>query len=512
MDREKVTVLQVPDLTLVIDIGKSHAKLLLVDANGQVVERHGRDNAPVISQLGYPALDIAGLTQWMQDTLAVSPNTRRSGHAIVSTHGAAFVALGDDGLAWAPLDYEFEGCTQPGSALDVAYRQACDPFAETFSPDLPMGLNAARQLYWLQHTHPQAWAQTRTLLPYPQYWSWWLSGVASSEVSSLGCHTQLWSVQAGKFSKLAQAQGWADLFAPLQSAWQVLGPVRPVLADALGLPHSCQVHVGVHDSNACLARYLGSQGKKQSLTLVSSGTWTVLMAPGAPAANLQARRDMLGNVSVLGQPTPTARFMGGREFSALLDGAPADLGTDEHLQQLLQTQAFAVPAFANQGGPFMTQQGYLLRNGQPCALQTLTGAERSALAALYCAQMTAWLVHCLRPETQSDGDKPCAVDESALEDCRLVVEGPLASNRLYMGLLQSLLTRYTCLASVDELEGTARGAWLLSRWSNNPGTSGAVNPPSFLQAVQPLHLAGLQDYHQRWTALVAGLELCATTP
>jgi sugar (pentulose or hexulose) kinase len=505
----KGRALPVPDLTLVIDIGKSHAKLLLVDADGQVVERHGRSNAPVVSPLGYPALDIAGLTQWMSAALAASQHTQHCGRAIVSTHGAAFVALGDDGLAWAPLDYEFEGCTQPGSALDVAYRQACDPFAVTFSPDLPMGLNAARQLYWLQHVHPKAWAATRTLLPYPQYWAWWLCGVASSEVSSLGCHTQLWSVRTGQFSGLAQAQGWAALFAPLQSAWQVLGPVHPQLADSLGLPRSCQVHVGVHDSNACLARYLGFPSKAHSLTLVSSGTWTVLMAPDAPTTTLQAELDMLGNVSVLGQPTPTARFMGGREFSALLDGAPADLGTERDLQQLVQAQTFAMPAFANQGGPFMAQQGHVLRRGQPCELQVLTGAGRSALAALYCAQMTAWLVQCLRPETPGEKDEP---DESGAADRRLVVEGPLASNQLYMGVLQSLLDNYTCLASVDEMEGTARGAWLLSRWSGESHASGAPDTSSFLQAVRPLNISGLHEYHQRWVGLVAGLTSAARRP
>jgi hypothetical protein len=76
------------------------------------------------------------------------------------------------------------------------------------------------------------------------------------------------------------------------------------------------------------------------------------MAPDAPTATLQAGRDMLGNVSVLGQPTPTARFMGGREFSILL-----------------QTQTFAMPAFVNQGA-FMDQQGHVLQQGQPCALMS----------------------------------------------------------------------------------------------------------------------------------------------
>ena len=461
------------DLTLVIDIGKSHAKLLLVNESGEVLEQHGRKNAPVTAALGYTALDIGGLTDWMCSTLAASPLTRRCARVIPCTHGAAFVALDGNGLAWPAMDYEFDGYAGQTSPLHQAYQSQRDAFDATLSPDLPVGLNAARQLYWLQHTHPDAWARTRSLLPYPQYWAWWLCGVAASEVSSLGCHTQLWAPDQQGYSALAQSQGWAALFAPLAPAWQVLGTVRPALAEALGLPLACEVHAGVHDSNACLARYLSNA---HDLTVVSSGTWTVLMAPDAPTATLRAECDMLCNVNVLGQATPTARFMGGREFAAILDGAPPDLGTLDDVQQLLRSHTVALPSFAPQGGPFMHRAGQVLRGGKTIALQALSPSQRSALAALYCAQITAWLVLQLRPSSAA---------------ATVVVEGPLAHNALYLGLLQALLPAHQCQASTDAMEGTARGAWMLSRWPT-PATAHS------LQAAPHYAVDGLQDYHAAW--------------
>lgn len=461
------------DLTLVIDIGKSHAKLLLVDDHGSVLEQHGRKNAPVGTALGYSALDIGGLTDWICSTLAASALTPRCARAIASTHGAAFVGITADGLAWPPLDYEFDSFADQTSALHHAYQRQRDSFGITLSPDLPVGLNAARQLYWLQHTHPDAWARTQTLLPYPQYWAWWLSGVAASEVSSLGCHTQLWAPDSQDFSPLAKTQGWAAKFAPLAPAWQVLGCVRPALADALGLPRSCEIHVGVHDSNACLARYLSSTAE---LTVVSSGTWTVLMAPDAPTGALDAQRDMLCNVNVRGQATPTARFMGGREFSALLGDAPADLGTLEDAQALLRSHTSALPSFAPQGGPFMHRTGEVRRAGQSITLQALAPAERSALAALYCAQVTAWLVQQLRPSATAS---------------TVIVEGPLAHNRLYLGLLQALLPGHTCYASIDAMEGTARGAWMLGRWEQPTASQHLLAAPAY-------RLDGLPEYHAQW--------------
>lgn len=466
-------------LTLVIDIGKSHAKLLMVDAQGAVLERFGRTNAPVQSALGYPALDVQGLEGWMAQTLRGCENTARCSRVITSTHGAALVALGDEGLAWDPVDYEFDLLAYH-PMLAKAFDAASDGFAHTLSPDLPAGLNAARQLFCVQNQHPEAWRRTHCLLPYAQYWAWRLSGVAASEVSSLGCHTHLWRPQEGAFSALAQDQGWAALFAPLRSAWEVLGTVTPEIATAWGLPAHCQVHVGVHDSNACLARYLdASTDQAAALTVVSSGTWTVLMAPGAPTASLQAERDMLANVDVLGRATPTARFMGGREFAALLDGAAPDAGTLADVQALVDSGTLATPSFAEHGGPFMGHQGQIVRNGQPLEAALPLG-QRAALAALYCAQTTAWLVDRLW-------------DGVALPRT-VVLEGPLAQNALYLALLQALLPQAHCLASHDAVEGTARGAWLLAHWGQTAATE--------LAPVAIAPVPGLLAYHARWCATV----------
>ncbi len=470
------------ELTLVIDIGKSHAKLLLVDATGTVVERHGRDNTGVVSALGYLALDVHGLQNWMQSTLRNSVNVARCKQVIASTHGAAMVALSDDGLAWEPLDYEYDGLAS-SATLASAFAAASDGFKTTLSPELPAGLNAARQLFWMQNTHPEAWRRTRCLLPYPQYWAWVLSGVVATEVSSLGCHTHLWNPQAGTYSALASAKGWASLFAPMRSAWEVLGPVRPELAGAWGLPASCVVHVGVHDSNACLARYFGAG---DALTVVSSGTWTVLMAPGAPTGALQAERDMLGNVDVLGRATPTARFMGGREFTVLLDGAAPAAATVADAQQIIASQTLALPSFAREGGPFKDREGWIQRAGQRldgALSQGLSAGERSALAALYCAQVSAFLV-----ERLWAGATP--------PERTLIVEGPLAHNALYLSALQALLPEHTCHCSTDELEGTARGAWLLCHWRAGPRKC-------LLKSPHPCDLEGLTAYHAQWVALLA---------
>ena len=51
---------------------------------------------------------------------------------------------------------------------------------------------------------------------YPQYWSWRLTGNLSSEISSIGCHTDLWAPSSEKFSSLVVEQSWSKLFPHLQ--------------------------------------------------------------------------------------------------------------------------------------------------------------------------------------------------------------------------------------------------------------------------------------------------------
>ncbi len=457
-------------LTLVLDIGKSHAKLLMIDATGAVVEQQGRANRSVTSSLGYAALDLAGLTQWVTATLAASSSTRRCTHAIASTHGAAFVALGHDGVAWDPIDYEYEGVEQTRDA----YQADCDEFSTTLAPELPAGLNAARQLFWMQRRHPDAWARTRRLLPYPQYWAWWLSGVAASEVSSLGCHTQLWRPADRRFSDLALRRGWAGLFAPLQPAWQVLGSVRADRARETGLPEACKVHVGVHDSNACLARYLHSD---EAMTLVSTGTWVVVMAPGASVTGLDPARDMLANVSVRGKAVPTARFMGGRELQALCAGASPALASRDALAELLRRDVQARPSFAGAGGPFAGSEGVVVERGSAIDWATaLTPAERASLAALYCAQVTACLLELLGAPLPA------------------VLEGPFADNPVYRNALAALLPPGSVRVSADTVDGTARGAWRLAHW----------DAPAGAQTLEPVDDRCprdlLQQHHRRWLA------------
>jgi L-fuculokinase len=424
------------DHTLVIDIGKSRARVLVIDGDGGVAGQAACTNTSVAGP-GYAALGIDLLQQWLLDQVPKLAGRERVGRAVVSTHGAAFCAVDDEGLVLPAIDYEWNGY----GSHRAEFEEAIDPASHTGS--LPLGLIAGLHLHWVKAARPADWARVRHWLPYPQFWAWWLSGVAASEVSSLGCHTQLWSPATGQFSRWAVQAGVAERFAPLRSAWDVLGRVTPAMARRLDLPAACEVVCGVHDSNACLARYLDLPGA----TLLTTGTWTVAMAPGASPARLAPERDMLLNVAVDGRAVPTARFMGGREFEAICAGAPAAAATAEALACVIAGGWVALPSFAEAGGPYQGRTGKLMRNGVVVPIVEVPAALRPALASWYCALVAHECIAALG----SNGP--------------VVVEGPLAGNAAFTTALSALLGNTQPLQrSTDPLEGTARGAARLARW------------------------------------------------
>ncbi len=462
-------------LTAVVDIGKTHSRLAVLDRQGDVVAQHDGESASTTAAGGWRALDTAGTEAWLFGALSSLGTERKAlRHLVVTTHGAAVAALAGEQLAWPVADYEFEGFDErPAATLE-----ALDPFEVTLSPVLPRGLNMGLQLDWFARHEAAAFERADTLLPYPQYWAWRLSGVAASEVSSLGCHTLLWQPHARAFSPWARDRGFAQRFAPLRFAWEGLGTLRPELAHRLGLSGSLLVHTGAHDSNACLARWLRHWPR---LTLVSSGTWLVVMALGSVAVRLDPENDELANVSVRNEPVPTARFMGGRELHALCAGADPALADLPTLDALLARALRVLPAFETQGGPFRGRPGELRDAAGSVSLSDLTPRERATAAALYVAQMTARTIERL------GGAQP------------VVLEGPFAHNPVIVEVLAALLPPRSLHVVDADLEGTVRGGEMLARW-----TEVSLALPTCRVVEAGDIAARVRASHRDWLALLGG--------
>lgn len=452
---------------IVIDTGKTLSKVSLWTAAGEMLDRQVRSNERQVVD-GIRRLDAAGIGEWLMDALA-----RYAGEpveAIVPVgHGAGVVAIADAGPVIAPLDYEQ---SIPADILS-AYRAERDAFLVTGSPALPDGLNLGAQLFWMEHLDPDAMARA-TLVPWAQYWGWFLTGRAASEVTSLGCHSDLWQPDRAVYSPLALRRGWARRFAPLLSADQPVGVLRPEIAKRTGLPRRTRVFTGLHDSNAALLAARGfPEIAGQEATILSTGTWFVAMRLTSERIHYSAlseERDCLVNVDPYGRAVPSARFMGGREIETVVefDTRRVDIKPDQPrlmaaVPEVLRKDCLMVPTLAPGCGPFPNGNGGWV--GEPDDWY-----ERRAAVCLYAALIADASLSLI-------GSKE-----------RLLVEGRFAEAEVFVRALAALRPDtdvFTANAHNDVSFGALR---LIDR---------DLRPNGELVRVQPL-AGDLTLYRQRW--------------
>src|SRR6202789_3985458 len=337
----------------VFSVGKTNIYDVVFDRDGAVLAERSTPNAPLApdGQWRYLRLDTEGAWSFLSGAFK-EVGARFSIEAIsTTTHGCAAVLMGRDGEALPPLDYEFDGF----AAVDSAYDAARPSYDESRSPHLPRGLNLGRHIFYYERQFPGQFKQAAAFLTYPQYFAWRLGGAMASEATSLGAHTDLWRPKEGALSSMVDELGWRRLFPPMRRAWDTLGTLKPEAAAAPDLQQNVRIVWGAPDSKASLVPHLVS--RREPFTVISTGTWVIIMAVGG-TARLDPKADMLANVDVCGVPVPTARFMGGREFSVLAGDAPAD-ADEADVAAVIASGVLALPAFSDQGGPFASRKGVL---------------------------------------------------------------------------------------------------------------------------------------------------------
>src|SRR5262249_28376765 len=110
---------------------------------------------------------------------------------------------------------------------------------QTASPELG-SLNSGKQLYRLKYEQPNVFAQLEYSLHLPQYLSFVISSSKASEITSIGCHTQLWDFQKNKYHQWVNEEGLQKKFPPIYPGDKIVHSPNGASNIAIG--------VGLHDS------------------------------------------------------------------------------------------------------------------------------------------------------------------------------------------------------------------------------------------------------------------------
>jgi sugar (pentulose or hexulose) kinase len=444
----------------VIDLGKTNSKLALVNTELACEVAVLTQPASVNSNTPYPSLDHDSIGAFLFASLRQLAAEHRIDAITVTTHGATAALIDRAGQLVLPVvDYEYDGIDQQRAG----YNQIRPAFSETGSPSLPGGLNIGAQLYWLQQHFADQFARAQTMLTWPQYWVFRLTGQRHNDLTSLGCHTDLYQPRVGCYSSLVDSLQLRHLLPVADRSGKLSGTLLPSVAKQLNLPVSTPVYTGIHDSNASLVPHLIS--RRPPFTVVSTGTWFIAMAVGGRETVPDEQRDTLLNVSAQGQAIPSARYMGGRERD-LLGVSIAE--SQPVLDQLMSQPEVALhmPSVVQGTGPYPHATAKWINGCEP-----RSSAERDCANTLYLALMTCEAMRFIG----SDGPS--------------CVEGPLSQDRLFVQMLAAASDRPVVTSGSQT--GTSIGAAML------------IDAPKSLPAdsvveLEPQRHRQLQHYATRW--------------
>lgn len=327
----------------IFDIGKTNKKLLVFDEDYQVIWERSTTLPPSEDDDGDPCEDLAALEVWMQESLheARSSSPLEIRCINFAAYGASFVHVDQSGSPVAPLyDYLKPFPEDIAAAFYSKYGSKESMALETASPTLG-NLNSGMQLYLIRHSKPEMYRRISTSLHLPQYLSFRFSHQPYSDLTSIGCHTQLWNFGRQGYHDWVLAEGLDKKLAPIAPANKVIQ-----LAN-----EKTSIGIGIHDSSAALVPYLVSF--RSPFTLLSTGTWSISLNPfnSTPLTLEELRQDCLCYLSYEGNPVKASRFFAGHEHELFVKSLSSHFHTQEDFFSTLVADPSMIKSNLGTGRP-----------------------------------------------------------------------------------------------------------------------------------------------------------------
>jgi sugar (pentulose or hexulose) kinase len=291
----------------IFDVGKTNKKLFLFDEHYRIVYEKTLQFKETVDADGDPCENLEALTVWGRDSIKELIDLGEFDIKALnfSAYGASFVHIDDAGkpvtglynyLKPFPEELKKKFYDDYGGEMSVAIATA--------SPVLG-NLNSGMQLYWLKHRHPEVFDRIQYSLHLPQYLSYLITGEAFSDITSIGCHTNLWDFKQNTYHEWVKKEGILEKLAPLHPSSEVV--------EARAFWKDFKVGVGLHDSSAALIPYLACF--TEPFILISTGTWCITLNPfnKHPLTETELKQDCLCYMSYRGDAVKASRLFAGNE-------------------------------------------------------------------------------------------------------------------------------------------------------------------------------------------------------
>jgi sugar (pentulose or hexulose) kinase len=291
----------------IFDVGKTNKKLFLFDENYKIVFERSARFFETTDEDGFPCENLESLKSSVFDSLHEVSQLKDFKIQAVNfcSYGASFVYLNEEQQPCAPLyNYLKEYPEQLKNQFYNTYGGEEEFSFRTASPVLG-SLNSGMQLYRIKYEKPDLFRQIKYALHLPQYLSFLISSNLCSDITSIGCHTNLWDFHKNEYHYWVKKEGILEKLSPIVPCDKVVPSTLPTSNYPVG--------IGLHDSSAALIPYLVNF--QEPFILISTGTWCISLNPfnHLPLTKEELKNDCLCFMTYEAKPVKASRLFAGNE-------------------------------------------------------------------------------------------------------------------------------------------------------------------------------------------------------
>lgn len=289
----------------VIDVGKTNKKLFLFDQDYNIVYERSARFLETTDEDGDPCENLESLRLSVFDSLRSIFNKKDFEVKAInfSAYGASFVNIDEDGNPVTPLYNYLKSYPEELKKQFYDIYGGEEAFSLCTASPVLGSLNSGMQLYRLKHEKPEVFSRIQYSLHLPQYLSYLISCKPCSDITSIGCHTNLWDFHKNDYHQWVYAEGINEKLAPVCPYDETTKAVFP--------GNNYLVGIGLHDSSAALIPYLVSF--QEPFVLLSTGTWCISLNPFNDSALIteELKQDCLCYLHYQGKPVKASRLFAG---------------------------------------------------------------------------------------------------------------------------------------------------------------------------------------------------------
>lgn len=438
---------------LIFDVGKTNKKVLVFDEEYTLLHEESVQLEETTDEDGFPCENVDALTNWVRQKFSEILLRREIEIRAINfcAYGASFVHIDKMGNAITPLYNYLKPFPENLKRQFYDTHGGEDLIArETASPVLG-SLNSGMQLYRLKYEQPDLFRKIKYSLHLPQYLSFILTKTPATDISSVGCHTNLWDFTNNRYHDWVNKEGLDKKFAPLYNGNKITGNAND--------QYKVRVGIGLHDSSAAMIPYLSSF--HDPFVLVSTGTWCISLNPfnHTKLTSEELKQDCLCYLSYDGSPVKASRLFAGHQHEQQVKRLAAHFQITNDYYQVVGFDArhadlsrrLSSDSFANTDlsdfNDFDEAYHYLL----------LDIVKQQVISTNLVLQNTSAK--------------------------KIFVDGGFARNNIYMNMLANALPGLEIYAAtISQASALGAGLAIHQSWNNNPSPGGIIELKRFTNA------------------------------